>query len=73
MPKLAAVFVLALVAPAVHAAEVVVLPDALQKVTVNSGVVMNGAAHPAEARALLDYLASAEGQRAFLQRGFTRR
>lgn len=48
------------------------LPDALQKVTVYSGVVMKDAAHPAEARALLDYLASPEGQSAFLERGFTR-
>ena len=48
------------------------LPEALQKVTVYSGVVMKDAAHPAEARALLDYLASPEGQRAFLDRGFTR-
>jgi len=47
------------------------LPAELQKVTVYSGVVMKGAAHPAEARALLDYLASPEGRKAFLDRGFS--
>ena len=47
------------------------LPAELQKVTVYSGVVMKDAAHAAQARALLDYLASPEGQRAFLDRGFT--
>ena len=47
------------------------LPPELQKTTVYSGVVMKGAKHPAEARALLDYLASAEGRKAFLERGFT--
>ena len=47
------------------------LPDALQKVTVYSAVLMKGAARPAEARALLDYLVSPEGRRAFLERGFS--
>lgn len=47
------------------------LPDALQKRTVYTGVVMKGARNPAGARALLDYLASAEGRKAFLDRGFT--
>jgi len=47
------------------------LPASLQKVTVYSGVIMKDAAHPAEARALLDYLASPAGQRAFIDRGFT--
>lgn len=46
------------------------LPPQLQKTTVYSGVVMKGAKHPAEARALLDYLASAPGRRAFLDKGY---
>ena len=46
------------------------LPDALQKVTVYSAVLMKDAAHPAEARALLDYLVSPAGRKAFLERGF---
>lgn len=46
------------------------LPPGLQKTTVYSGVVMKGAKHPAEAQALLDYLASAEGRKAFLDRGY---
>src|SRR4051812_23675175 len=47
------------------------LPRALQKETVYAGAVMKGAAHPAEARALLAYLVSAGGRGAFLERGFT--
>ena len=47
------------------------LPDALQKLTVYAGVVMKGAANPAGAQALLDYLVSPEGRQAFLARGFT--
>ncbi|HET9576852.1 MAG TPA: substrate-binding domain-containing protein, partial [Usitatibacter sp.] len=47
------------------------LPGELQKVTVYSGAVMKGAAHRAEARSLLDFLASPEGRKAFLDRGFT--
>lgn len=47
------------------------LPPELQKTTVYSGVVMKNAKHPKEAQALLDYLASAEGRKAFLDRGFT--
>jgi molybdate transport system substrate-binding protein len=47
------------------------LPPELQKETVYAGAVMKGARHPAEARALLDYLASPEGRKAFLDRGFT--
>lgn len=46
------------------------LPAELQKDTVYSGVVMKGAKHPAEARSLLEHLASPEGRRAFLERGF---
>lgn len=47
------------------------LPAELQKVTVYSGAVMASAKNPGAARALLDYLASPEGRRAFLDRGFT--
>ena len=47
------------------------LPPELQKTTIYSGVVMKGARNPGEARALLDYLASPEGRRAFLDRGYT--
>ena len=47
------------------------LPPELQKTTVYSGVVMKNAKQPKEAQALLDYLASAEGRKAFLERGFT--
>jgi molybdate transport system substrate-binding protein len=47
------------------------LPEELQKRTVYSGVVMTSARNPAGARALLDHLASPEGRRAFLDRGFT--
>lgn len=47
------------------------LPRELQKTTIYSGVLMKGAKNPKEAQALLDYLASAEGRRAFLERGFT--
>lgn len=47
------------------------LPAPLQKETVYAGAIMKGARHPAEARALLDYLASPEGRQAFLDRGFT--
>jgi molybdate transport system substrate-binding protein len=47
------------------------LPPELQKVTVYSAAVMKGAKNPKEARALLDYLVSPEGRKAFLDRGFT--
>jgi molybdate transport system substrate-binding protein len=47
------------------------LPPSLQKTTVYSAVVMKGARHPREAQALLDYLVSPEGRKAFLDRGFT--
>ena len=47
------------------------LPASLQKTTVYSGAVMKGARNPGEAQALLDYLASSEGRKAFLDRGFT--
>lgn len=47
------------------------LPRELQKLTVYSGAVMKNAKNPREARALLDFLVSAEGRKAFLDRGFT--
>ena len=47
------------------------LPAELQRPTVYSGAVMKQSRAPAEAQALLDYLASAEGRKAFLDRGFT--
>lgn len=47
------------------------LPASLQKTTVYSGVVMQGAKNPRHAQQLLDYLASPEGRKAFLDRGFT--
>lgn len=47
------------------------LPAELQKETVYSAVVMKGAKNPQGAQALIDYLASAEGRKAFLERGFT--
>ena len=47
------------------------LPPELQKTTIYSGVLMQGAKSPKEARALLDYLVSPEGRKAFLDRGYT--
>ncbi len=47
------------------------LPPDLQKTTIYSGVVMKGAKHPREAQGLLDYLASPEGRKAFLDRGYS--
>ncbi len=47
------------------------LPKEVQKLTVYSGVVMKSARQPAEANAFLEYLASPEGRKAFLDRGFT--
>jgi molybdate transport system substrate-binding protein len=47
------------------------LPKELQKETVYSAVIMNGAKNPKEAEALLAYLVSAEGRKAFLERGFS--
>jgi molybdate transport system substrate-binding protein len=47
------------------------LPAELQKNTVYSGAVMKKAKNPREAQELLDYLAGAEGRKAFLDRGFT--
>jgi molybdate transport system substrate-binding protein len=47
------------------------IPAELQRSTVYSGAVMKSAKNPREAQALLDYLASPEGRKAFLDRGFT--
>jgi molybdate transport system substrate-binding protein len=47
------------------------LPAALQKTTVYAAAVMSAAKHAAQARALIDYLASTAGRKAFLDRGFT--
>ena len=47
------------------------LPRELQKDTVYSAVIMKGAKNPKDAQALLDYLVSSEGRKAFLERGFT--
>ena len=46
------------------------LPAELQQPIVYSGAVMKDAKHPAEARQLLDYLASPEGRSAFARHGF---
>jgi molybdate transport system substrate-binding protein len=47
------------------------LPRELQKETVYSAVIMKGAKNPGDAEALLAYLVSPEGRRAFLERGFS--
>ncbi len=47
------------------------LPPELQKTTIYSGVLMKGAKNPKEAQALLDYLVTPEGRKAFLDRGYT--
>jgi molybdate transport system substrate-binding protein len=47
------------------------LPSELQKLTTYSGAVMKNAKNPKQAQALLDYLVSADGRKAFLARGFT--
>lgn len=47
------------------------LPRELQKETVYSAVIMKGAKNPKEAEALLAYLVSPEGRKAFLERGFS--
>jgi molybdate transport system substrate-binding protein len=47
------------------------LPAELQSPIVYAGAVMKDAKNPKEARALLDYLSSATGRKAFLDRGFT--
>jgi molybdate transport system substrate-binding protein len=46
------------------------LPAELQKLTVYAGAVKADAKNPQAARALLDYLVSPAGRRAFLDRGF---
>ena len=47
------------------------LPKELQKETVYVAAVMKGAKNPQGAEALLAYLASPEGRKAFLERGFS--
>lgn len=47
------------------------LPAELQKTTVYSGVLMKSARHPKEAAQLLADIASPEGRKAFLDRGFS--
>ena len=47
------------------------LPKELQKETVYSAVIMKGAKNPKDAEALLAYLVSPEGRKAFLERGFS--
>ena len=47
------------------------LPAELQRATVYSGAVMKDSSSAAQAQALLDYLASPDGRKAFLDRGFT--
>jgi molybdate transport system substrate-binding protein len=46
------------------------LPEALQRPTIYSGVVMKAAPNAREAAALLEFLASPEGRKSFLDRGF---
>ena len=59
------------IAPVAGVTVIGLLPPELQKTTIYSGVVMKGAKSPTEAQALLDYLASPEGRKAFLDRGYT--
>jgi molybdate transport system substrate-binding protein len=47
------------------------LPDSLQKVTIYSGTVMKAAKQPREASQLLEFLRSAEGRKAFADRGYS--
>ncbi len=47
------------------------LPPELQKLTIYSAALLTHAKNPQDAQALLDYLASAEGRKAFLDRGFS--
>jgi ABC-type Fe3+ transport system substrate-binding protein len=46
------------------------LPDPLQKRTTYSALLAKQPRHPAEARALLDYLVSPAGRAAFAAAGF---
>ena len=45
--------------------------SSLQKKTVYTGALMGKGAHPAQARALLEYLVSPAGRKYFLDRGFS--
>jgi molybdate transport system substrate-binding protein len=47
------------------------LPRELQKETIYSAVIMKNGKNPRDAQALLEFLTSAEGRKAFLDRGFT--
>lgn len=47
------------------------LPPSLQKTTVYSGAVMKATKSPTEAAALLQFLATGEGRKLFLAKGFT--
>jgi molybdate transport system substrate-binding protein len=47
------------------------LPKELNKVTVYSASVMKDAKHPAEGQALIDFLVSPAGRKAFLDKGFS--
>jgi molybdate transport system substrate-binding protein len=47
------------------------LPPELQKVSIYTGAVTRAAAAPSEGTALLDFIASPEGRRPFLARGFS--
>jgi len=47
------------------------LPAELQKVSIYTGAVTRAAASPRQAASLLDFLASAEGRKPFLSRGFS--
>jgi len=55
----------------VQGVTIVPLPAELQQPIVYAGAVMKDAKNPEGARALLDYLVSAEGRKPFLDRGFT--
>ena len=59
------------IAPVAGVTIIGLLPPELQKTTIYSGVVMKGAKNPKEAEALLDYLVSPEGRKAFLDRGYS--
>ena len=47
------------------------LPKELNKVTVYAASIMKGAKHPEEAKALIDFLVSPQGRKAFLDKGFS--
>ena len=57
--------------PVVGVTPVGLLPPELQKVSIYTGAVTRAATAPTEGAALLDFIASAEGRRPFLARGFS--